>query len=595
MLKKKHIIGIAVLAISLLVVLIPVLSMLVGLIGSWLPTSHNCVLGLADGVCNYQPTNIPVNFSMGEAVAAVGVFLAVVQLADPIRRIALRINKRLRNVGTGLLIAGFLSILVASIIPHLTFNSKLISYPIFWEVIGYMCFLIAPLIYFYATSKIRRLFKPKLKRARDFYFALLDALANGQPAYIEAVTRIFANNIEELTKAAKELSPFGVFSEDREIPKELEYAKYASDLIEIVLSEQKVAELLATQRIDILFVVLTAIKENDLRSYSAINGVEKIFEALYESPNSHLYNQLERSGLTLYAPLYEFLFADDGLFFVSHMHALSAWNRYGVKDSVQETEGYTKVYIEALETAVNKYGFSYASPFQELNNALSKLKDHAEKIARLEDKNERGKLSTNSLIMMAIETYLGHTFPLSYKDAVEKGTATDYEISASSNSRGYGSLTNEYAKVLAKFFEVFYLSGNDDENVRMQVHSLTSEVVPIHDDGSLYENIRTRFFEHIWKKIKDNVERGHYPVVIRYYLQEFNGEDTSQPQWRKDERNRLYAYMKTEVVPRLFKKELMLGGGLKEDKLLPDTIVFRRNTKRFYRKGKTSPIAWSIT
>jgi hypothetical protein len=141
------------------------------------------------------------------------------------------------------------------------------------------------------------------------------------------------------------------------------------------------------------------------------------------------------------------------------------------------------------------------------------------------------------------------------------------------------------------------MQDKDDDMIRIHLMDLTDAILPLIDDednSTRFANMRSRFFERIWEKIVRNVERGHYPVVIRYYLQLFNFEDPTRPQWIKDERNKLYAYMRKELAPRLVKGEHMLNGDLKEKRLLPDIIKFNKVTKRFYVADKTKPIAWKI-
>jgi hypothetical protein len=593
---KKYSRAIVVLCIGAGLLIYPLIAKGFTSFAHWLPTTNHCLLGLSSGSCGYNPSSGWATFSLGEAVAALGLFLAVIQLADPLKKLTLKINKKLRLVGFLLLGVGFLSILIASVVPHTPVNYKVFSFPIFWEIIGYFCFIGAPSVYYYASSKKGRLFKPKLKAAQHFYDEMLDALAKDQPGYREAVAEILVTNADELLSAIKKLTPYeSRFSFDgKEMPPELEYAKYASDLVEIVLSERKVANILATQRIDYLFDLLALIKKHRLTTRAIRNGVDRIFEELYEDRNSHLYKQLERGGLTLYAPLYDVLFGDREMFFVSQLYALNAWNRYGVSDEVKFSEGYVKVYLHALEQAVKAYGFRGASPVEGLAGAIEELPEYGDSLAMLDDNYERGKLSVNTKIMMDLVRFLGNTFPNTYKDAIEAGTATDYELNATAAQNYRGSLTASYAEAVAEFLQAFSIQGKDDEAVWLHVHGLTTNVLDIFDDGGRYANIRARFFEKIWKKIKENVEQGFYPVVIRYYIQIFNFEGAEQPQWRKDERNRLYAYMKTELAPRLVKGELMRNGDLKEKRLLPDSITFNKRTKRFYRANSKKAIVWEL-
>jgi len=594
---KKYDRSLIVLGIALLILLWPTLSELAILIVNWFPTVNTCLFGMSSQSCIYNPANGSVNFSMGEALAGIGLFFAIIQLAEPSRKIALKLNTRLSLMSIALLIIGLISILLSAIMPQIPSHYKIISTPLAWEILGYLCFIAAPIIYYRATTKINKLFRPNEKSAKRFYYVLLDAIANGKPEYAEAAMNIFMANASEIFQAAKRLAPYDDrFHDSQEIPENLSYIKYANDLIAIILSEPRIARMLATQRVDYLFNILELIREQHLTSGAVLTGTEKIFEELFENQNSHLYTQLERGGLTLYAPLYDFLFGDEYLFFVGQLNVLNSWNRYGANDDIKFSEKYVKVYLEGLETAIRQYGFKNDHTVREINNALKKLREYAESVSRLDDPYIKGKVSKNSSILMSIEHFFGHTFPALYNDALQTGTVVDYELNATIDRHGTdGSLTGVYAISVAKLFEAYGMQDKDDDMKRIHLMTLTDALLPLFDDGNNeYTNMRSRFFEKIWEKIKQNVENGYYPVVLRYYLQIIGFESPAQPEWRKEERNKLFDYMKKELVPRLVNGEHMANGDLKEERLLPGTIKFNKKRKRFFHIDETNPIPWRI-
>lgn len=58
---------------------------------------------------------------------------------------------------------------------------------------------------------------------------------------------------------------------------------------------------------------------------------------------------------------------------------------------------------------------------------------------------------------------------------------------------------------------------------------------------------------------------------------------SSLPDWRKRERKRLINYLNQELRPRILRDELMANyEDKKEKELLPDNIVFDRNSKKFF-------------
>src|ERR1700677_2095351 len=76
----------------------PILSLLRE-VGRWFQNPHSCLFGIAGNSCTYYPKTGSVYFSLGEAVASLGLMIAVFQLVNSNSRIALAINKKLRISG----------------------------------------------------------------------------------------------------------------------------------------------------------------------------------------------------------------------------------------------------------------------------------------------------------------------------------------------------------------------------------------------------------------------------------------------------------------------------------------------------------------
>ena len=82
-----------------------------------------CVYGLLSRICSYDPQSAPVYFSLGEAVATLGLTFTALQLSNAISKIVLQIKERyVRDMIWYMSVLGLFMVLIASIIPQFPHN-----------------------------------------------------------------------------------------------------------------------------------------------------------------------------------------------------------------------------------------------------------------------------------------------------------------------------------------------------------------------------------------------------------------------------------------------------------------------------------------
>ncbi len=530
----------------------------------------SCFYGLLGKSCSYNPKSAQIYFSLGEAVSTLGIIFAALQLSNPTKKITLLIKEwHFRYMVWILSGLGLLSILVASSVNQLPFLSPPFNYPIFWEQIGFIFFVSAPIAYLIISSKAHNIFNSK--RAERFYHIILQMASNGKQDDLEATITIVWKNLENITTAIKKINPYV----DEEITNENQEGIYAKTLLNLLLSERSVADYIVTNRLDFIFAFIKQIKEKNLLQREIGMGFQKLVRRLYENPESYLYKQLDYEGVTLYAPIYDTLFGDS--YFISEFAVLGMWHGFFYESSPPAE--YLQVFLKALTTAIKTNKFHNDTLSQRIANALYELTDYVKSVTWSNKINSKEKLDSK---LMNLEFFFGRDFPYAYKDAVENKTISDYEKEAKKGRRFQQSLTASYAECVVILLG--HIANMDDRKMeRHRAMSLDEEFFSIHSDAGLYENIRKCFLEHLWEKIKDNVEKGHFPAVLRIYIQLMYWNDPSMPEWRKIERKKLMTFLNKELKPRILKNELMANyKDKKELELLPDDFKFDRKLKKYF-------------
>lgn len=529
-----------------------------------------CFYGLFSKTCLYNPKSAPIYFTLGEAVSALALIFAALQLANPVNKLTLKIKEwYLQYMVWILSILGLIAILVASFVNQIPYLNPPFNYPIFWEQIGFIFFISAPISYLFISSKSKDIYNSN--RAERFYHIILQMASNGKQKDLEATITIVWENLEKLTTAIKKINPYI----DEEITNKNRAGIYAKSLLNLLLSEKSVADYIVTNRLEFLFALINQIKEKNILQRDIGMGFQKLVSRLYENPESYLYKQLDYQGVTLYAPIYDTLFGDP--YFLSEFAVLGMWHGY-FYESLPPAE-YLQVFLKALSTAIktNKFHNDLLSP--RIANSLYELTDYVRSVTFFRKTDSKEKLDSK---LMNLEFFFGRDFPQAFKDAVENQTISNYEREAKKGRRFQQSLTASYAECIVILLG--HIANMDDR--KMESHramSLDEEFFSIHNDAGLYENIRKCFLEHLWEKIKDNVERGHFPAVLRIYIQLMYWNNPSMPEWRKLERKKLIEFLNKELKPRILKNELMANyKDKKETVLLPDDIKFDRKTKKYF-------------
>jgi hypothetical protein len=546
-----------------------------------------CLFGLVEAAsCPYSSSNPPVYFSLGEAISAFGLIFAVYQLRRPSWDMVLSIRPFWQRQAVWYLSAlGLIAILLAAVnsqIPgawlHAPFNV-----PLFFEALGFAFFVAAPLsLLLVGTIRVALYNSDSAER---FYQVLLREVARGRPETVDAVIDIVGSNLTEVCASLKKLTLSGrpVASE------EARFAAYSSAVFDVIVGDARVANHIATARLDFLLYLVGEIKRHRLTQRHFRVGIASLFRALFENPRSHLYAQLERSGLTLSANLYDALFADIEL--VNSLSPFGNWNTWSLY-SRRRDQRYLTVYLEAMEKATESY---WRQP--ELQNNARSIVDG---FSQLDEymrsawmRSSRKGFDKNVLHSLAF--FFGHTLSWAFQRAADEKLVSKSELEAAKHTEWAKTVSYAYAESLYNFFELLGALDLSEDTLRIYALSSSEHILGLRASmGDTHDGIRNVFLELLWQKIDDNA-RGLYPVVLRILILVVGMKIGDETSVHGLQRRRVIEFLETTIKPRLLAGEKMANKVPMEKVLLSTYVEYNRVTGKFeYRTASDRQVmeAW---
>lgn len=548
----------------------------------------NCLFGYYSSVCSYFGNNqVPSFFSLGEAVGAFGLIFAVYQLRKPSWEIVFKIRERWQsNLFWYLGFAGLFAVGLSAVISQIPNNwlSPPFNIPLFYELLGFLCFILAPSSLFYLGRKRTNLFNKKT--AERYYQVLLSEIARPKDENLEACVDIIASNLPEILQAV-----IGKRNRPREEliskpPTEEEnFAGYADAILTVILSDKRITRYIVTGRLDFLIHLIRELEESGVHGNHTNLGIEKIIEALFTDDRSHLHNQLDFRGLTLSANIYDAIFSNP--YMMSNFKIFrSTPHSYG---EFQLDGSYVSVYIKAIEHAVNGYWENKCDDRMrsEICWGFRQLQDYSQWLARTaNDKRKREKCMSQ---LGNIGFFLGHTYVWRYRDMLKIDNISEYEKSTSRTNSFYQSVNSAYSECLLHYLEALATIEDDrTDSVRLYALSATTELIGVTcHHGDDLESIRQSLITQIWDKICGpntmSNERGFFPVIARVYISHVGfhvGEDSTTVS--EIERKKIIKFLEEKIKPKILSGELMKNNKTTFEKaFLPSDIILNRTTGKF--------------
>ncbi len=551
----------------------------------------NCAFGLLQSLCSYDIVNPPVFFSLGEAVGALGLIFAVYALKNSSWNIVFSIRNRFqRNLVWYLGGAGLAAVFMGAVIRELPLNffASPFNSPLLYELIGFLFFIAAPTSLLVLARRKVGLFYPK--RAHRFYGVLHNAISRPTSENIEVVVDLIGSNLEEICEALSKIARFPRRPSDEEAYEpsdEQKFAGSANAILTVILGDSKVANYIATGRLDFTLYLFEMLKKHNITNDHTRLGIEKLLEALFTNKSSHLYSQLDYRGMSLSANAYEELFSDP--YFVSRFDPYSSAVRWGGGNL---TSPYLTVYLKALRHSLQGYwANSCPNEMEEnINRGLRQLGEYCKSLALF--KFEKGKERQSLDSLGEIGMFLGHTYVWDYRDGLKKTDAiSDYEKNATYHDYFSHSVNYAYSACLYEYIEalsMFDKNSKTEENIRLHAITATTEVIGVNaNPADDLGGIRKALISLIWEKIASSPklmsnEDGYFPTVLRTYISLVGLEVGSPTSVHSLERAKVITFLNDKIKPKILAGELMKNDRTTyEEALLPTNVKLNRTTGKF--------------
>lgn len=510
--------------------------------------------------------NTPIYLDLGSALAAFGLIFAVYQLRKSQWDVVLKIrNAWQRNLfwvfGAIGLVLTFVRVLISeSSVSWLPFP---LCVPLFYEISAYLFFVFSPLSLIYYSTRTKGLFCQKT--AERFYQVIAREVSKTNNNGTMDALEILATNFTDICKTAYD-------------GKNTSAELAARSILEVILSDQAMAKLLTTKRLDVLQFIFFKIKEHKISQRESGVGVPKLVQNLFYDKESFFYKHLERGGLALSSNIFETIF-DSSLI-------LKNFDLFGyptIEYSMRKGLGVAgvSVFIEALSRAIKTYLKTGDVPPRYINNGLSHLSDiFGDLCLTISIEEKRGVDTTYSLkdewwSLHLIANFLGHTYPfLGDREKLNEEVAKTEKTALHADFHSDTTINSGISAVLYKAFEqLSYIESTTD------IYNLALDLLRgIIQDSDRKEGYRLPFEKRMWEQIGANVIGRYYPAALKSYLAVVGYYMASAPEekggWIWDQAKRMKRLFAVDLKPLLEVDTEMVNKEKMRDVLLPQSMNY---------------------
>jgi hypothetical protein len=532
-----------------------------------------CLFGMIQGAsCSSDASGIPVYFSLGEAIGAFGLIFAVYQLRRPSWDMVLNIRPPWQRhlvwylSGLGLTAVALAAISTQS--PRAWLRPPF-NVPLAFELCGFIFFVAAPLSLLILGTRKVRLYRTE--SCERFYQQLTREISRARPETLDAVIDVVGSNLAEICSTLRVPN----VSKAKQESKRANVAMYSNAVFDAIVGDARVANQIATARLDFLFFLVREIKQHQLHRSDFDIGLSSLFRSLFDNPRSFLYSQLERGGLALSANPYEALFADMQL--VNSLLPFSNWNTWSLYSRKRDPK-YLSIYLMALEKATESYWRQPELQYGPVGvvDGFRQLQGYMRSVSM---RAPRKPFDTNVLLELSL--FLGHTVRWAFYKVSEEKLISQGELDATRQGHIAITVSSAYAESLYRFFEMLGALEVSEDTLRAFAITSSEHIFGLNAvAGDVFEGIRKIFYGLLWEKIEQNAD-GLYPAVLPILILTVGmriGEPASE---HGQQRQRLIHFLETRIRPKLLAGAKMADKRPMEKVLLSTHVEFNRATGNF--------------
>ena len=463
------------------------------------------------GKCSYDPSSPSrIYFSIGEGIAAIAILLVFTQLLRPIIKFRLSVSKFGQQTAYILFFGAISCVFIAAILPFIPGNAlPLLGYPVFWEIMAGLLFLLVSVGFLWTFNNKAKFNKRNYKQ---FVNNATILIAKGDDGDLKELAVEILDSIPEILDACKKYNRFNI-TEKNIVP---EYTIYSLNLLDI-LSDEKFCQILVRHVPETVIPFFQKINELKLYESGGYAFVKQLIHQAFSNKSSILHREEDFFGLGHLKSFTNTVFGNYELI-NSFFRPLQAWN-YWKEDRLEPWQ--VKKYVQSINVALEAYfscsGWNFGFPsaiFSAYDVCAEITLTESLKLGNIKNDETYNNISLNNIMEIGIGLEKSIEIINKFENLIPH-----YEV----NLEDYDKFKDlSIYGVIANGLYGFYvkLSMAHSESIEIIARSLWIEIYPVSSglETKAIKEIQKRLNYHLFKKVKENLEKLHYPPLTRLLI-----------------------------------------------------------------------------
>lgn len=534
------------------------------------------------GKCSYDPSSPNrIYFSIGEAIAAIAIFIAFTQLLRPMITFRLSNSPFKLQTAYKLFFVAIFSVFAAAIVPFIPGNPlPLLGYPVFWEILAGFLFVIGALGFIWTINRYAKLNNSNYKQ---YLRGCTLLIGKGKEDDLSELADEIYESIPEVLMACKKFDRDAKIFAKRE-GKEYELSEYTNYTLTLldVWSDEKFCRILVCTAPKTIIYFFQKIEEYKIYSSGGNAFVNQIIRQAFLNKSSILHREEDFYGLGHFKTFTKAVFGNYELI-ESFYRPLQAWD-YWRDDNLEPWK--VKKYVQCLNIAIKSYFSSRIRDFG-YPAALFSAYDVCEHISMIEsiklDKANEDEIYNVTAFNNLMEVSKGLEESISIVNKYE-GLIPQCEIEEKNyNKYKDFSIYGVIANGIYGFYKSLSIARQHDTAVRMIAIGLWLKIYPVSDELETIaiKEIQKRLNLHLIRKVEENLEKLYYPAITRLLISILG---LWIQEYKEEKKGELFFKDKfIELIKKHYKKAEDQDSQKAKD-MIPDSVSYDKEGGRLIQK-----------
>jgi hypothetical protein len=508
-------------------------------------------------------------FSVGEAISALAILLAIYQIKKEKWNLSLKIRGYITKVILVTISLGILFSIISSLVIFIT-PKYVFHLSIFWQILSSI-FIAFSVIFLLTKATNKNLFNKK--NSRKFYEIIAWEISRPDKKRLNYALDVILDNFENICKSA-------VISDSK-----MEISQSARNILNVILSDESIVKLITTERFDGLMYIISTLKKYNISRNHSNRGIPIIFRGLFFYQDSFLYKQLDYEGIAMAANIYENVFGSSQML---NNFDIFGYPTIGFASRIKSDKKTVDVFIDALSKSIETYLINGDVSVSHINNGIECLSNIfgnlCERIAEEEgDGKIKYDIDSNWWSLSRISTFWSHTYVFmgvndGYRNNDVKLNKEIIEREEKAQEASFNSnraINEAVAAALYKCFEQLSKIKKAEDTYHIVLDLLGGII----SEPEYKKGYSKPFTKRIWEQIGKNVLGKYYPAVLRPYLNYIGlavaSNKNQETGWRGEQSERMRRLLYIDLKPLLDNNTKMVNDEFMKDVLLPECMDYK--------------------